>query len=473
MRTKLAVLLAVAAVCVTTAWAGWYPEEQITTSRTGKDLRMNNGRKVVIATNGVRHLVWSGGAVYYNRYYPQSGWTADYKLSGNAKNSWLPAIALDPNGTDIHVVWEGGGNIYYQKCVPGTSGTGGWVGTPRNISNKNRTTYYRAPSIACYKDAANVDHVVVAWYTWIGDPNVVWFCECVDGNWGQPIYFENPQGNFGWQPSVAADPQARQGEVFVSTSSDQGTVYVRRRMSGVWQPWENVGAGAISFMDVDPGTGCPHVVCMNSGIYHAYRDPDNGWQPAEKISGADALDSRWPSMAFSNGSAFVVWSETTSSAGGVRYTIGQYGNWTSPAWLTHRFIQGDINPVSTAASPTGDVYTVYMDEAGRYTQLFGTLYTPGSGGGQAGPMALSQSGLELFPNPANAGRVTVHYTLPRAEPARVTLLDVSGRTVRTEEVAAAGGSGSFNLDASGLTRGVYILKFESGASSLTRKLVIE
>ena len=117
-------------------------------------------------------------------------------------------------------------------------------------------------------------------------------------------------------------------------------------------------------------------------------------------------------MAFSGGSAFVAWSETTSSAAGVRYTIGQYGNWTSPAWLTSRFIQSDINPVSTAASPTGDVYTVYMDEVGRYTQLFGRLYTPGDGGGMAKPMALVRASVELSPNPAKAGRVTVRYTLP-------------------------------------------------------------
>src|SRR5512138_3218028 len=77
MRSRFAMLLAIAVVCVTTAWAGFAPEEQITTSRTGKDLRMNNGRKVVVAANGVRHLVWSGGAVYYNRYYPGSGWTTD------------------------------------------------------------------------------------------------------------------------------------------------------------------------------------------------------------------------------------------------------------------------------------------------------------------------------------------------------------------------------------------------------------
>ena len=488
MRTKFAVALAVAAFCVTVAWAGWAPEEQITFSRTGKDLRMNNGRKVVVASNGVRHLVWSGGAVYYNRYYPGSGWTADYKVSGSIKSSWLPAIALDPNGTDIHVVWEGGFDIYYQKCVPGPSGNGGWVGSPINISHRDRSTYYRAPSVACYTDANDVDHVVVAWFTWIGNPNVIGFRECVGGVWGEPLYFEGPSGSYPWQPSVAVDPQARQGEVFLSTfAGSSSSVYVRRRINGAWQPWESVEEGGMSFMDVDASTGCPHIVCdAAAGIYHTYRDPDLGWMPLEMISGAGALDRGWPSMAFSNGSAFAVWSETTSSAGGVRYAIGQYGNWTSPAWLTSRFIQGDINPVSTAASPTGDVYTVYMDEAGRYTQLFGRLYTPGDGGGMAKPMALVRASVELSPNPAKAGRVTVRYTLPspcplpvgegkgvRGQSLKVTLLDVSGREVKTQEVAAAGQSGAFPIDVSGLRAGVYILKLEADGRRLTRKLVVE
>ena len=49
MRTKFAILLAVAAVCVTTAWAGWFPEGQITSNRLKNDLRVNINRKVVVA----------------------------------------------------------------------------------------------------------------------------------------------------------------------------------------------------------------------------------------------------------------------------------------------------------------------------------------------------------------------------------------------------------------------------------------
>jgi hypothetical protein len=179
----------------------------------------------------------------------------------------------------------------------------------------------------------------------------------------------------------------------------------------------------------------------------------------------------------------------------VRYSIGQYGDWTAPAWLTSRYY-GEVDYVSAAASAAGDVYAVWIDEVGRYNQIFGRLYTPGSFGGQAEPIATPRSGVELFPNPAKAGRVTVQYTLPspcplpvgegsgvRGQGLTVTLLDVSGRAVRRSALAAeapvgrrgvrSSGKGSFSIDASGLNAGVYILKLESGTSSQTRKLVIQ
>jgi hypothetical protein len=107
------------------------------------------------------------------------------------------------------------------------------------------------------------------------------------------------------------------------------------------------------------------------------------------------------------------------------------------------------------------------------TAVFAKLMLlPHAFGPQAEPVTISQSGIELLPNPAKAGRVTVQYALPHAAPITVTLLDVSGRAVRTQEVASDQ-RGPFALDASGLNAGVYILKLESGASSQTRKLVIQ
>jgi hypothetical protein len=108
-----------------------------------------------------------------------------------------------------------------------------------------------------------------------------------------------------------------------------------------------------------------------------------------------------------------------------------------------------------------------------YYPAYAKLVLPPAFGPQGEPVLLSQSGIELFPNPAGAGRVTVKYLLPNAEPMTLTLLDVSGREVRRSALDVRNSvEGSFVLDATGLDRGVYILKLASGTTSLTRKLVV-
>ncbi len=483
MRSGFAILLAIAAVCATTASAGWAPEERVTNNKTDNDLRLNNGHKVVVATNGVRHMVWSSGSgLSYKRYYPGSGWTSDYKLTKDLSSN-RPSIALDANGTDIHVVWAGKGvgrnvnrSIYYQKCVPGPSGNGGWVGSPRVIGGEGHINF-TVPAVACYQG-----HVVVTWSSAYSDS--VAFCECVNGDWGTPLYFEDPAGSSAsaWYPSIAVDPPDRYGDVFIEyglTNVGPGQVCVRRRHDGVWQQREVATGGVNSYgmpcIEVDPVNGYPHVFCRGSSpdysVCHTYWDPGLGWQPPEVIAAHSASARGAPSAILSGGSAYVVWPELIADSDtGVMYSVGHYGNWMAPAWVTSG--SSDEWPSITARS-NGDVFVVWEDGRGRTPQIWGRLYTPDDGGGLGRPVALSQSGFELLPNPAKAGRVVIQYALPHAEQITVTLLDVSGRAVRTQVGAATRMKGSFTLDASGLNRGVYVLKLESGSYSQTRKLVIQ
>jgi hypothetical protein len=478
VRTKFAILLAIAAVCVTTAWAGWANEEQITANRLDNSTRLPGGHRMVISSNGVRHLVWPNGSVYYKRYYPSTGWTRDTMI----KAGTFPSIALDADGTTIHVVWQSevgsgknkGWHIFYQKCVPGSSGNGGWVGTPKDLTPNAGTHWYYSPVVACYQG-----HVTVAWYAY--DYPTIGFCEWVDGSWGTPRYFDAPvgAGNYPWWLSMAVDSQNRFGDAFIWFNVANLGSYVIRRQGAAWQAPEAVTADAyMGSMEVDPSTGHPHLVCSSHGdshIYHTYWDPAGGWQPLEMIS--DPSVPLWPTpaapnMFFSGGSAFVVWAESISaSQRGIRYSIGQYGNWTAPVWVTYGH-HGEFP--SVAASSAGDVYVVWTDRRdARYPQIWGRLYTPGSGGGQVEAITTPQSGIELFPNPAKVGRVTVQYSLPRAEPVRVTLLDVSGRAVRTQEIPAAERSGSVSIDVSGLNAGVYVARLVAGDLSVSKSLVVE
>jgi hypothetical protein len=81
--------------------------------------------------------------------------------------------------------------------------------------------------------------------------------------------------------------------------------------------------------------------------------------------------------------------------------------------------------------------------------------------------------LDIAPNPATK-RARIAYSVPLAGPVNLKLYDVSGSLVRTPASGyASAGSHTVQLDASGLPRGVYLLKLESRASYVTRKLTLE
>jgi hypothetical protein len=186
-------------------------------------------------------------------------------------------------------------------------------------------------------------------------------------------------------------------------------------------------------------------------------------------------------MAFlDDGAAYAVWhwpQPPTSRGVMYNYCSEEGAAWDGQAWLSSDTLQsganGDACAVVAADEYANAVRVAWgRDSLGVSREIWWRSNYLGGGGGMGRPVALAQTGIELFPNPAKAGFVTVQYSLPRAEPVAVTLLDVSGRAVRTQGISAAGANGSFTVDASGLNPGVYILKLESGTSSLTRKLVI-
>ncbi|MBM3315343.1 T9SS type A sorting domain-containing protein, partial [candidate division WOR-3 bacterium] len=87
------------------------------------------------------------------------------------------------------------------------------------------------------------------------------------------------------------------------------------------------------------------------------------------------------------------------------------------------------------------------------------------------PTVLAGHGVAVVPNPAGAGVAALRYSLPLAGPARLRLFDVTGRTV-LEQGLTAGRTGTVGLDLSGLSAGVYLVKFASPGYESVQKLVI-
>jgi len=96
-----------------------------------------------------------------------------------------------------------------------------------------------------------------------------------------------------------------------------------------------------------------------------------------------------------------------------------------------------------------------------------------SGVGSEPTSPVGVGSIDLLPNPANGRFAVVQYALPRAEPFRVSLLDVSGRVVVTQEVSAKSRTGALSIDLGGLNAGVYLVRITGADLTATRKLVVQ
>jgi hypothetical protein len=103
-------------------------------------------------------------------------------------------------------------------------------------------------------------------------------------------------------------------------------------------------------------------------------------------------------------------------------------------------------------------------------------YTPGACGGntigkRASEMAVSP---QLSPNPAN-GIATISWTPAENNVAKVVVVDLLGKVVAASSPinAFAGAINSFQIDASQLESGIYLVQVQSGNATTSQKLVVQ
>jgi hypothetical protein len=143
------------------------------------------------------------------------------------------------------------------------------------------------------------------------------------------------------------------------------------------------------------------------------------------------------------------------------------------------------SPGNLIATP-GDTGYVDVGPAGRYYKLaavdvngnvsgYATL-TPGGTVDVADEASLAFTLLGVRPNPSRSGRLSVAFALPSGAPARLDLLDVSGRRVETREVGVLGAGRHVVEFGAGrrVAAGLYLVQLTQGANRRTaRAIVIE
>jgi hypothetical protein len=83
-----------------------------------------------------------------------------------------------------------------------------------------------------------------------------------------------------------------------------------------------------------------------------------------------------------------------------------------------------------------------------------------------------QANTTIFPNPAKTSATLYYYSLLSGE-AKISFIDVSGRTVKVIKASVATGSNDIQLNLSGLMKGNYLISLSNGFGTEVKQLVIE
>lgn len=173
---------------------------------------------------------------------------------------------------------------------------------------------------------------------------------------------------------------------------------------------------------------------------------------AQKLTSAVSL--KWQTSSEENVKRFVI---ERSSDGKTYKSIGQVtavGNSTTK----QSYIYTDNSPLM----PATNFYRLLMQDADgnyKYSKILTVKYT--------GELSLD---IQLSPNPTSG---MLQIQLPDGLKGTISLqvFDLNGRVIKRQNLASDGNALSTSIDVSGLQSGVYILKAQSGSTSLTNRFI--
>ena len=82
------------------------------------------------------------------------------------------------------------------------------------------------------------------------------------------------------------------------------------------------------------------------------------------------------------------------------------------------------------------------------------------------------SGITLYPNPSN-GSVTVVVPIQFSSKGTISIVDVNGRLVYTDDISLEKGTFNYNLDASNLSNGIYTMRIQSDQEQFIERMIIQ
>lgn len=341
---------------------GWMPEARLTNNGYPDYSYLGTQRRIVADAAGRLHVVWyalnpgistARLQIYYRRWYPDQGWTRDTMLSEDLllmrTNSAYPSLAADSSGA-VFAVWTGaadenaGSTVYLKRCIPTSSGNGGWEQFAEVLSSSPPTVNKHSPTVTTTPDG----HVHAAW---LEGTDVV-YREWVDSTWEEPVVVRTGSF-FASHPVIAGGRDNRVHLAWYGREGQTGyyRIFYKVRTGAGWGATEAVTSAGRHQMypsiAVNPLTNAPHVIWQafpgtgTAGrIVHRWRSDSSGWRPADTLSErSDTHGQDFGQLAFTaDGRGHAVWTGYTASApdaGQLRYSERSVGGgWSSPVNLT-------------------------------------------------------------------------------------------------------------------------------------------
>jgi len=94
-------------------------------------------------------------------------------------------------------------------------------------------------------------------------------------------------------------------------------------------------------------------------------------------------------------------------------------------------------------------------------------------GVMAKPSTIYDVRFSISPNPLTAGFATVRYTMPKAGPVTVRVVDIAGRSVFSTRTLGHLTARTLPLDLRKVPAGVYLVRLDADGYSTSQKLVVQ
>ncbi len=352
----------------------------------------NDDPQFAIDGEGRIHVVWNGGGeIWYTQRAKDGSWSAEENVSNTAGASESPRVAVDLSGT-VHVAWSddttGNDEIYYRQRAAG----GPWQQV-ENASN--------SPLVSWLKDMA-VDARGVVHTLWVdpgfgGGYSSIYTRRDIDGAWSAPLVLAS---------GASQDPQRllaeENGIVHAIWSNTYNVNYARSGGNGSWAHYQRLsepyGYGRDPELVIDAQGGA-HAVWREDGagsttlVGYAGMASDGTWSTAEPVwSWSGGVYEPHVGVDSATGIVHAIWTANLNYDEGDLYHAWRAsdGTWSAPEKLTN----GSGQPIeaSLRVDARGTAHAVWRYEEQYSSDLF-YAQRP-RGGSWSAPQELSNTASE-------------------------------------------------------------------------------